>query len=349
MNDKYVTLPYDNDTDNIYDNKINDYTTALINDMETENVEIGLTELHILSKKSSDFFTDQDCEILVTELIAHKPFTSNNLLSKIKTMTARLRANPFYSANPDVEIIQGQTYIIARVKIQLDRHKLAESFDSLYTELTTKFRENGFTTTYPMEEFDPRKPLPPDKEYVKSTFDTSDVPDKDYFNLKGTAFEKFSYNNIALNISKRLAKVLGLYNSWSLGLIDEVDGFITRDSRIRCGLADLKYEVDHSLYDRTMKAAPTALHNDLVHVCSSVVEQSNFGNSAINLLRSVVLERGPKGINQSLVFVNPHYVKASSNVTRFVNIKLLDNKRLPFEIDGDVSLAVKLHIKPVTF
>jgi hypothetical protein len=33
MNDAYVTLPFNNENDNVYNNKICDYTTALINDM----------------------------------------------------------------------------------------------------------------------------------------------------------------------------------------------------------------------------------------------------------------------------------------------------------------------------
>ena len=116
-----------------------------------------------------------------------------------------------------------------------------------------------------------------------------------------------------------------------------------------CGLTHLKKETYPELYDQKVTTKITTFSNDLVHICSNVIEQSNFGNSAINLLRTVMIEKGPKGVNTSIVFTNTHYVRSSCNVTRFVNIKLLDNNRKPYEIKGDISMAVKLHIKPVTF
>jgi hypothetical protein len=358
MNDAYVTLPFNCENDHIYDNAVNNYTTILINDMETANNEIGLTELHLRTNKLA-YFTEKECEITVVELIVNKDPATPRLGEYLNKMAMVCRDDLYYQKNPDIRFIIGRTTVSICVKIQLDPLKVSESFDSFFNELKTKLRNETLSKGYPIEKFDPRIYRREKRDDVvvddekDDVFDTGDPVNFDYLCLKGGIADRFQYNGVALHISMKLAETLGL----GLGVLypvsaldeDQNDGPLPRDSLLMCGLMHFKKKTDYDLYDRLVTTKSTTFSHDLVHVCSNAVEQSNFGNSSINLLRTVMMEKGPGGVNQSLVFPNVHYVKASSNVTRFVNIKLLNNERKPYEFKGDVSMVVKLHVKPVTF
>ena len=363
MNDSYVTLPFNTGNDNAYGNKLNSYTTALIHDLNTENCEIGLTELHLLTNRLA-YFSEKECEITVVELIMNRGPYGADTRARLDQMVEECRKRPFYIRNPHIKFRVDRTTVSVYAKIQLDPFKVSESFDSFFTELKEKLRNEPLSEGYPIEKFDPR--TPPDEEqgsfyisairpganYTKVFFDTNLAENYEYVNLKGEIGEQFQNNTITLNISMKLAAALdlGVDIAPPLSSLDEDqnDGRLPEDTLLMCVLPVLKESANYALYDQTVTTKNTRFSNDLVHVCSNVIEQSNFGNSSTNLLRSVMIEKGPNGVNQSIVFPNTHYVRASSNVTRFINIKLLNNERKPYEINGEVSMAVKLHVKPVS-